>query len=105
MVIASLIHGVLSLYLGAVVAGARLVEPVLDAGGFLHGFTYAGNPMACAAGLAVLEEMDEQNIVENAARMGKGLCSSLSKTNRNSRASSCCLRKNDTSAASASARR
>jgi len=59
------------------VAGARLVEPVLDAGGFLHGFTYAGNPMACTAGLAVLEEMEEQNLVENAARMGDVLMAQL----------------------------
>ncbi len=63
--------------LGAIVAGARLVEPVLDAGGFLHGFTYAGNPMACAAGLAVLEEMEEQNLIENAARMGVILMTQL----------------------------
>ncbi len=63
--------------LGAIVAGARLVEPVLDAGGFLHGFTYAGNPMACAAGLAVLEEMEEQNLIENAARMGEILMTQL----------------------------
>jgi adenosylmethionine-8-amino-7-oxononanoate aminotransferase len=56
--------------LGAIVAGARLVEPVLDAGGFLHGFTYAGNPLACSAGLAVLEELQDQNLIENAARMG-----------------------------------
>ncbi len=63
--------------LGAIVASARLVEPVLDAGGFLHGFTYAGNPMACAAGLAVLEEMEELNLVENAARMGEVLMAQL----------------------------
>ncbi len=56
--------------LGAIVASARLVEPVLDTGGFQHGFTYAGNPLACAAGLAVLEELEEQNLIENAARMG-----------------------------------
>jgi len=56
--------------LGAIVAGARIVEPVLDAGGFQHGFTYAGNPLACAAGLAVLEELEEQGLIGNAARMG-----------------------------------
>jgi adenosylmethionine-8-amino-7-oxononanoate aminotransferase len=63
--------------LGAIVAGARLVEPVLDAGGFLHGFTYAGNPLACSAGLAVLEELEEQNLIENAARMGDVLMREL----------------------------
>ncbi|OSQ51070.1 aminotransferase family protein [Marivita geojedonensis] len=56
--------------LGAIVASSRIVEPVLDAGGFQHGFTYAGNPLACSAGLAVLEELEEQNLIENAARMG-----------------------------------
>ena len=63
--------------LGAIVAGSRLVEPVLDAGGFLHGFTYAGNPLACSAGLAVLEELEDQNLIENAARMGEILMGHL----------------------------
>lgn len=63
--------------LGAVVAGARLVEPILDAGGFAHGFTYAGNPLACAAGLAVLEEMEDQNLIANAAAMGDVLMAEL----------------------------
>lgn len=63
--------------LGAIVAGARLVEPVLDAGGFLHGFTYAGNPLACSAGLAVLEEMEDRGLIENAARMGDILMAEL----------------------------
>lgn len=63
--------------LGAIIAGARLVEPVLDAGGFAHGFTYAGNPLACSAGLAVLEELEEQGLIENAARMGEVLMSEL----------------------------
>ncbi|SPJ27689.1 aminotransferase family protein [Falsiruegeria mediterranea] len=63
--------------LGAVVAGARLVEPILDAGGFAHGFTYAGNPLACAAGLAVLEELEDQNLIANAAAMGEVLMNEL----------------------------
>ncbi|CUH82019.1 aminotransferase class III-fold pyridoxal phosphate-dependent enzyme [Tropicibacter naphthalenivorans] len=63
--------------LGAILAGARLVEPVLDAGGFLHGFTYAGNPLACGAGLAVLEEMEDQGLIKNAARMGEVLMAEL----------------------------
>jgi len=56
--------------LGAMVARNDIVEAVLDAGGFQHGFTYAGNPLACAAGLAVIEEIERQGLVENAARMG-----------------------------------
>jgi adenosylmethionine-8-amino-7-oxononanoate aminotransferase len=46
--------------LGAMVAHERIVETVLDAGGFIHGFTYAGNPLACAAGLAVIEEIERE---------------------------------------------
>ena len=63
--------------LGAMVARNDIVEAVLDAGGFLHGFTYAGNPLACAAGLAVIDEIERAGLVENAARMGDLLKSRL----------------------------
>ena len=56
--------------LGATVAREHIVEAVLDDGGFLHGFTYAGNPLACAAGLAVLEQVEELGLIENAKAMG-----------------------------------
>jgi adenosylmethionine-8-amino-7-oxononanoate aminotransferase len=56
--------------LGAMVADRRLVDPVLDSGGFIHGHTYAGNPLACAAGLAVLEEIESRDLMGNATRMG-----------------------------------
>jgi len=56
--------------LGAMVAHRRLVEAVLDDGGFIHGFTYAGNPLACAAGLAVIEAIEAQAMMANAAAKG-----------------------------------
>jgi len=59
--------------LGAMVARGDIVEAILDAGGFLHGFTSAGNPLSCAAGLAVLAEIERLGLVENGARMGEGL--------------------------------
>jgi len=59
--------------LGAMVAPTWMVEPVLKAGGFQHGHTYAGNPLSCAAGLAVMEEIERLGLVDNAARMGAAL--------------------------------
>ena len=56
--------------LGAMIAHHRLVDAVQDGGGFAHGFTYAGNPLACSAGLAVLEEIEAENLIENAASIG-----------------------------------
>ncbi|MDR3518157.1 MAG: aspartate aminotransferase family protein [Azospirillaceae bacterium] len=56
--------------LGAMLAPSRLVQPVLDAGGFAHGYTYAGNPLACAAGLAVLDVIERQDLLANATHIG-----------------------------------
>lgn len=56
--------------LGAMIADDPIVERVLDAGGFQHGYTYAGNPLACAAGLAVTRELLEQDLMGNATRVG-----------------------------------
>ncbi len=63
--------------LGAMIAHDRLVEPVLQSGGFMHGHTYAGNPLACAAGLAVIGEIERQGMIANAEAMGVLLKSRL----------------------------
>lgn len=63
--------------LGAMIAHEQFIEPVLNAGGFMHGHTYAGNPLACAAGLAVLDVIEADNLMENAARIGGLLKSRL----------------------------
>ncbi|WP_127904262.1 aspartate aminotransferase family protein [Solirhodobacter olei] len=59
--------------LGAMIARDDIVEAVLGSGGFQHGFTYAGNPLACAAGLAVLDVIEQDGLVANAAAMGEVL--------------------------------
>jgi adenosylmethionine-8-amino-7-oxononanoate aminotransferase len=63
--------------LGAMVADRKIVDTVMAYGGFAHGFTYAGNPLACSAGVAVLNEIDRLGLVGNAAAMGEVLKSRL----------------------------
>jgi adenosylmethionine-8-amino-7-oxononanoate aminotransferase len=38
---------------------------------FHHGHTFGGNPVACAAGLAAMRQIKEQNLVEHARQMGE----------------------------------
>ncbi|PQA89343.1 aspartate aminotransferase family protein [Hyphococcus luteus] len=63
--------------LGAMIARRDIVDPVVANGGFMHGYTYAGNPLACAAGLAVIREIYEQDLMANTARIGALLKSRL----------------------------
>jgi adenosylmethionine-8-amino-7-oxononanoate aminotransferase len=37
---------------------------------FAHGHTFAGNPLACAAGIAVIDEIVEENLSAKAQRLG-----------------------------------
>jgi len=59
--------------LGAMVADRRIADAVIDNGGFVHGFTYAGNPLACAAGLAVMGEIDRLGLIDAARDQGAKL--------------------------------
>ena len=63
--------------LGAIAAPDRIVAPIIGMGGFLHGHTYAGNPVACAAGLAVLAETDRLGLIARAEEMGAILWAEL----------------------------
>ena len=56
--------------LGALLAPNKIVEPVVSSGGFLHGHTYASNPLSCAIANAVLSEVVENNLIENARFVG-----------------------------------
>jgi adenosylmethionine-8-amino-7-oxononanoate aminotransferase len=63
--------------LGAVMTRDSIVDEVVSKTGFAHGFTYAGNPMACAVGLEVFNIITENDLPANAARMGSILKSDL----------------------------
>lgn len=56
--------------LSAVIASAQVVAPFLaerSSGAFEHGFTYSGHPLACAAGLAVIEYMKRNDTIASVA--------------------------------------
>jgi acetylornithine/succinyldiaminopimelate/putrescine aminotransferase len=64
---------------GFPIAAFMATEAVMDAiqpGD--HGGTYAGNPLACRAGAAVLRVIEEQGLVERAAVVGKDVLARLS---------------------------
>lgn len=59
--------------LGAVILRGTIAETVCDAANYLHGFTYGGNPLAAAAGLAVLDQIEGGGLMANALAMGDAL--------------------------------
>ena len=63
---------------GGVPIGAMLTGPrtdVFTAGD--HGTTFGGNPIACAAGIATIQTILDQNLLEHATLMGEYLHSKL----------------------------
>ena len=84
--IVTLAKGVTSAYfpVSASVISSRIWE-VLEAaspdqGPVMHGFTYSGHPVGGAIGLANLEIMENEGLVENAARVGPYLLRRLEET-------------------------
>ena len=59
--------------LGAMAAQRHIVDAVMANGGFAHGYTYAGNPLSCAAGLAVLQETQRLGLIKRAEEQGVAL--------------------------------
>jgi len=65
---------------GGIPIGAMLAKPEVAAS-FTpgsHGTTFGGNPVACAAALAVLDALEKENVIANAASMGQYLIDQLS---------------------------
>ncbi|WP_321390139.1 aspartate aminotransferase family protein [Emcibacter sp.] len=54
----------------AAIATRKIVDVVVKSGGFMHGHTYAGNPLAGATGLAVIQTIKRDNILENVQARG-----------------------------------
>jgi len=63
--------------LGAALMPARLVEEVAATTGFGVSHSYDANPIACAAGAAVLDEVVERDLIAHAAEMGARLRAGL----------------------------
>ncbi len=63
--------------LGAMIArqemGDAFFGPAESEIEFAHGNTFAGNPLACAAGIAVIDEIVEQDLCAKARRLGEYL--------------------------------
>jgi len=57
--------------------GAVLISPDIEAKKGMLGTTFGGNHLACAAAIAVLDVMQEEHLVENAAEVGQYLLSKL----------------------------
>jgi acetylornithine/N-succinyldiaminopimelate aminotransferase len=58
---------------GGVAIGAMMARPEVAASltPGSHASTFGGNPLACAAGIATIEAIEEENLLENARQMGE----------------------------------
>ncbi len=56
--------------MGAIVTADYLVEPILETGGFMHGHTYAGNPLSAAISLEAVRTILDEGLVERSGESG-----------------------------------
>lgn len=64
--------GISGLYapLGGVTVSDRINEPFASGKYFIHGFTNQGHPLACAAGLATIDILEQDGLIQNSADVG-----------------------------------
>ncbi len=58
---------------GALLCREQIVATVMAGGGFQHGHTYAGNPLACATALATLRAIQHEGLLDNVRARGQQL--------------------------------
>ena len=64
--------------IGAMLCQDFIYQAIVDGSGFFqHGHTYMGHPAACAAGLAVMEELTKPGMMQHVQTMGTLLQASL----------------------------
>jgi len=64
--------------IGATLVSAKIYSAIEQGSGFFqHGHTYLGHAAACAAGVAVLQEMERNSLLANVNAMGAKLKSAL----------------------------
>ncbi|MBV8685013.1 MAG: aspartate aminotransferase family protein [Caulobacteraceae bacterium] len=68
--------------LGAVTVSDKIDAPFKDGAYFVHGFTSGGNPVAAASGVAAIEAIKSDGLVEQVAERGRQLFSHSERLNR-----------------------
>ena len=72
--------------LGAMIARQDMAEAFRgrpeEQRNFAHGHTFAGNPLACAAGIAVIDEIEEKGLCAKAERLGEYLRNRLGRLSK-----------------------
>lgn len=64
--------------LAATLISKKITDKIYNgSGSFSHGHTYIGHPCATAAGIAVLKEIEDNNLLENVRNMGELLKNTL----------------------------
>lgn len=56
--------------IGAIVTADYLVGPILESGGFMHGHTYAGNPLSAAIAHEAVRTILDEDLVERSGEYG-----------------------------------
>ncbi|MEN8115737.1 MAG: aminotransferase class III-fold pyridoxal phosphate-dependent enzyme, partial [Bacteroidota bacterium] len=61
--------------------GGVLIQPEIKPWYGMLGTTFGGNHLACAAGIAVLDVIQQENLIENSKKVGNYLMEKLSEMN------------------------